>query len=149
MEEENKNNIDKPISKKAIVIGVILLIVAIIALFAAISNMTSSNKDKGGSSSIIEQITYRDLQTSDISVSYDHSNLTRVVVTIQANTDIKEFSASVYLYDENDNVIDSQNVSYSNMSSGSRYEVVFNLALSESWNLDSYQVKNIRGKARK
>lgn len=149
MEEENKNNIDKPISKKAIVIGVILLIVAIIALFAAISNMTSSDKDKGGSSSIIEQITYRDLQTSDISVSYDHSNLTRVVVTIQANTDIKEFSASVYLYDENDNVIDSQNVSYSNMSSGSRYEVVFNLALSESWNLDSYQVKNIRGKARK
>lgn len=149
MEEENKNNIDKPISKKAIVIGVILLIVAIIALFAAISNMTSSDKDKGGSSSIIEQITYRDLKTSDISVSYDHSNLTRVVVTIQANTDIKEFSASVYLYDENDNVIDSQNVSYSNMSSGSRYEVVFNLALSESWNLDSYQVKNIRGKARK
>lgn len=149
MEEENKNNIDKPISKKAIVIGVILLIVAIIALFAAISNMTSSDKDKGGSSSIIEQITYRDLQTSDISVSYDHSNLTRVVVTIQANTDIKEFSASVYLYDENDNVIDSQNVSYSNMSSGSRYEVVFNLALSESWNLDSYHVKNIRGKARK
>lgn len=149
MEEENKNNIDKPISKKAIVIGVILLIVAIIALFAAISNMTSSDKDKGGSSSIIEQITYRDLQTSDISVSYDHSNLTRVVVTIQANTDIKEFSASVYLYDEEDNVIDSQNVSYSNMSSGSRYEVVFNLALSESWNLDSYQVKNIRGKARK
>lgn len=149
MEEENKNNIDKPISKKAIVIGVILLIVAIIALFAAISNMTSSDKDKGGSSSIIEQITYRDLQTSDISISYDHSNLTRIVVTIQANTDIKEFSASVYLYDENDNVIDSQNVSYSNMSSGSRYEVVFNLALSESWNLDSYQVKNIRGKARK
>lgn len=149
MEEENKNNIDKPISKKAIVIGVILLIVAIIALFAAISNMTSSDKDKGGGSSIIEQITYRDLQTSDISVSYDHSNLTRVVVTIQANTDIKEFSASVYLYDENDNVIDSQNVSYSNMSSGSRYEVVFNLSLSESWNLDSYQVKNIRGKVKK
>lgn len=149
MEEENKNNIDKPISKKAIVIGVILLIVAIIALFAAISNMTSSDKDKGGSSSIIEQITYRDLKTSDISVSYDHSNLTRVVVTIQANTDIKEFSASVYLYDDDKNVIDSQNVSYNNMSSGSRYEVVFNLSLSESWNLDSYQVKNIRGRARK
>ena len=55
MEEENKNNIDKPISKKAIVIGVILLIVAIIALFAAISNMTSSDKDKGGSSSIIDR----------------------------------------------------------------------------------------------
>lgn len=149
MEEDNKNEIDKPISKKAIVIGVILLIIAIIILVAVISNMTSSDKEKGGNSSIIEQITYRDLQTSDISVSYDHSNLTRVVVTIQANTDIKEFSASVYLYDEDDNVIDSQNVTYSNMSSGSRYEVVFNLSLSESWNLDSYQVKNIRGKARK
>lgn len=149
MEEDNKNEIDKPVSKKAIVIGVILLIVAIIALVAAISNMTSSDKDEGGSSSIIEQITYRDLQSSDISISYDHSNLTRVVVTIQANTDIKEFSASVYLYDENDNVIDSQNVSYSNMASGSRYEVVFNLSMSESFALDSYQVKNIRGKVKK
>lgn len=149
MENENKDKLDRPISKKVIGLTVVLLIIAIIVVIAVISSMTSSDKDKGGNTSVIDQIAYRDIQNGDFTISYDSSEITRIVITIQANTDIKEFSATVNLYDKNYNVIDSRNVSYSNMASGSRYEVVFNLSLSDSWILDSYQVTNIRGKVRK
>ena len=131
-------------------IGIILVLSLVVLGVFAFSAYRDSSKESGDSNTnIVEQIIYRDLQNGDFTVSYDNSNITRVVITIQANTDIKEFSASVYLYDEDKNVIDSQNVSYSNMASGSRYEVVFNLSLTESWNLDSYGVKNIQGKVKK
>lgn len=132
-------------------IGIILILSFVILGIFAFRAYRDSSKKSGDSNTtnIVEQIIYRDLQNGDFTVSYDNSGLTRIVITIQANTNIKEFSANVYLYDDDENVIDSQSVSYSNMSSGSRYNVVFNLTLSESWNLDSYGIKNIQGKVKK
>ena len=133
-------------------IAMILILSLVILGIFAFRAYRDSSKESGDSNTtnIVDQIIYRDLQNGDFTISDNNGDFTtKVVITIQANTDIKEFSASVYLYDEDKNVIDSQNVSYNNMSSGSRYEVVFNLSLSESWHLDSYQVKNIRGKVKK
>lgn len=154
-EGEEKSNIKKSEGCGCALLAgllIFLLVAGIVFLYAVgvfDKKSSSSNSQTGGVDNVVESIVYRNLENGDFTISYDSSSITRVVITIQANTDIKEFSASVYLYDDDKNVIDSQNVSYSNMASGSRYEVVFNLSLSESWNLDSYGVKNIRGKVKK
>lgn len=153
-EEEEKSNIKKSEGCGcALLAGVLIfLLVAGIAFLYGVGvfDKKSNSSGNSGVDNVVDSIVYRNLENGDFTISDNNGDLsTRIVITIQANTDIKEFSASIYLYDEDKNVIDSQNVSYSNMASGSRYEVVFNLSLSEMWNLDSYQVKNIRGKVRK
>ena len=155
-EEEEKSNIKKSEGCGcALLAGVLifLLVAGIVFLYSVgvfDKKSSSSSSQTSGVDNVVDSIVYRNLENGDFTISDNNGDLTtRIVITIQANTDIKEFSASIYLYDEDKNVIDSQNVSYSNMASGSRYEVVFNLSLSEMWNLDSYEVKNIRGKVRK
>ena len=153
-EEEEKSNIKKSEGCGfALLAGVLIfLLVGGIVFFYGIGafDKKSDNSETAGVDNVVESIVYRNIESGDFTISDNNGDFTtKVVITIQANTDIKEFSASVYLYDEDKNVIDSQNVSYSNMVSGSRYEVVFNLSLSEMWNLGSYEVKNIRGKVKK
>ena len=95
-----------------------------------------------------ENITYRNVQRSDISMTYD-MGLTSVTVVIQANNDIEEFSATVQLCDENGLVLQSKNVTYKNMVSGSRYEVYFALSISDRFDLSIYRVVDISGKVRR
>lgn len=95
-----------------------------------------------------ENITYRNVQRSDISMTYD-MGLTSVTVVIQANNDIEEFSGTVQVKSSNGSVIDSERVTYANMRSGSRYEVVFHLSVSQMLEVDSYGIVDISGKVRR
>lgn len=144
MEEEAKN---KKTSAGCIVAIIFIIIAIIISVCVAklISDISSNSDSVSG----IESITYRNIEKSDYSVSYELTGLTRLVFTIQANTNIEEFNATISIFDENKNVIDSQTVKYEKMTSGSRYEVVFNLSLSESYKADSMKMSNISGKVKK
>lgn len=95
-----------------------------------------------------ENITYRNVQRSDISMTYD-MGITSVTVVIQANNDIEEFSGTVQVKSSNGSVIDSERVTYANMRSGSRYEVVFHLSVSQMLEVDSYGIVDISGKVRR
>lgn len=95
-----------------------------------------------------ENITYRNVQRSDISMTYD-MGLTSVTIVIQANNDIEEFSGTVQVKSSNGSVIDSERVTYANMRSGSRYEVVFHLSVSQMLEVDSYGIVDISGKVRR
>lgn len=144
MEEEAK----KRKSSTGCIVTIIFIVIAIIVSIcvAKLISDISSNSD---SVSGIESITYRNIEKYDYSVSYELTGLTRIVFTIQANTNIEEFNATISIFDENKNVIDSQTVKYEKMTSGSRYEVVFNLSLSESYKADSMKMSNISGKVKK
>lgn len=95
-----------------------------------------------------ENLTYRNVQRSDISMTYD-MGITSVTVVIQANNDIEEFSGTVQVKSSNGSVIDSERVTYANMRSGSRYEVVFHLSVSQMLEADSYGIVDISGKVRR
>ena len=144
MEEEAKNKK----SSMGCIVAVILILVVIIGAIA-VAKIISDKNSNNSSISGIESIAYRNIEKSDYSVSYELTGLTRVVFTIQANTNIEEFNATISIFDENKNVIDSQTVKYEKMTSGSRYEVVFNLSLSESYKADSMKMSNISGKVKK
>ena len=144
MEEEAKNKK----SSTGCIIAIVFIIIAIIVSICVaklISDISSNSNNVSG----IESIAYRNIEKSDYSVSYELTGLTRIVFTIQANTNIEEFNATISIFDENKNVIDSQTVKYEKMTSGSRYEVVFNLSLSESYKADSMKMSNISGKVKK
>lgn len=145
MEEKAKN---KKTSAGCIVAIIFIIIAIIISVCVAklISDISSNSDSISGIESIT---TYRNIEKSDYSVSYELTGLTRLVFTIQANTNIEEFNATISIFDENKNVIDSQTVKYEKMTSGSRYEVVFNLSLSESYKADSMKMSNISGKVKK
>lgn len=144
MEEEAKN---KKSSMGCIV--AIFLILVVVLLTVAIAKTINDNDSNDSPVSGIESIAYRNIEKSDYSVSYELTGLTRIVFTIQANTNIEEFNATISIFDENKNVIDSQKVKYEKMTSGTRYEVVFNLSLSESYKADSMKMSNISGKVKK
>ena len=95
-----------------------------------------------------ENLTYRNVQRSDISMTYD-MGITSVTVVIQANNDIEEFSGTVQVKSSNGSVIDSERVTYANMRSGSRYEVVFHLSVSQMLEVDSYGIVDISGKVKR
>lgn len=144
MEEEAKNKK----SSSGCIIAIVFIIIAIIVSICVaklISDISSNSNNVSG----IESIAYRNIEKSDYSVSYELTGLTHIVFTIQANTNIEEFNATISIFDENKNVIDSQTVKYEKMTSGSRYEVVFNLSLSESYRADSMKMSNISGKVKK
>ena len=144
MEEEAK----KRKSSTGCIVTIIFIVIAIIVSICVaklISDISSNSNNVSG----IESITYRNIEKSDYSVSYALTGLTRLVFTIQANTNIEEFNATISIFDENKNVIDSQTVKYEKMTSGTRYEVVFNLSLSESYKADSMKMSNISGKVKK
>lgn len=144
MEEEAKNKK----SSTGCIIAIVFIIIAIIVSICVaklISDISSNSNNVSG----IESIAYRNIEKSDYSVSYELTGLTHIVFTIQANTNIEEFNATISIFDENKNVIDSQTVKYEKMTSGSRYEVVFNLSLSESYRADSMKMSNISGKVKK
>ena len=113
MEEEAKN---KKTSAGCIVAIIFIIIAIIISVCVAklISDISSNSDSVSG----IESITYRNIEKSDYSVSYELTGLTRLVFTIQANTNIEEFNATISIFDENKNVIDSQTVKYEKMTSG-------------------------------
>ena len=131
-------------------IGCLALVVAIItAICAILFNVYGCEDGKDDSSpSGFENITYRDVQRSDISMTYD-MGLTSVTVVIQANNDIEEFSGTVQVKGSNGSVIDSERVTYANMRSGSRYEVVFHLSVSQMLEVDSYGIVDISGKVKR
>lgn len=81
-------------------------------------------------------------------MTYD-MGLTSVTVVIQANNDIEEFSGTVQVKSSNGSVIDSERVTYANMRSGSRYEVVFHISVSQMLEVDSYGIVDISGKVRR
>lgn len=144
MEEEAKNKK----SSTGCIIAIVFIIIAII-ISVCVAKLISDISSNSDSVSGIESITYRNIEKSDYSVSYELTGLTRLVFTIQANTNIEEFNATISIFDENKNVIDSQTVKYEKMTSGTRYEVVFNLSLSESYNASSMSISNVSGKVKK
>lgn len=144
MEEEAK----KRKSSTGCIVTIIFIVIAIIVSIC-VAKLISDISSNSNSVSGIESITYRNIEKSDYSVSYELTGLTRLVFTIQANTNIEEFNATISIFDENKNVIDSQTVKYEKMTSGTRYEVVFNLSLSESYKADSMKMSNISGKVKK
>lgn len=144
MEEEAK----KRKSSTGCIVTIIFIVIAIIVSIC-VAKLISDISSNSNSVSGIESITYRNIEKSDYSVSYELTGLTRLVFTIQANTNIEEFNATISIFDENKNVIDSQTVKYEKMTSGTRYEVVFNLSLSESYKADNMKMSNISGKVKK
>lgn len=144
MEEKAKNKK----TSAGYIVAIIFIIIAII-ISVCIAKLISDISSNSDSVSGIESITYRNIEKSDYSVNYELTGLTHLVFTIQANTNIEEFNATISIFDENKNVIDSQTVKYEKMTSGTRYEVVFNLSLSESYNASSMSISNVSGKVKK
>ena len=107
-------------------------------------NTVNDNADD----SFVQDLVYRDLQKSDVSLSYN-SSLSAITITIQANTNIESFSAVVNIIDSNEKILESKNVSYNKMQSGSRYEVVFNLSFMDMLNASGYNVTDIKGKVKR
>lgn len=158
MNDEHKEEQNSKLAVGCIVLVIVLVIVIALIFVMAISpNLTDDKKndvnagyvdDNDSSPSGVENIVYRDVKRSDVDF-WNESDLSSVTIVIQANTDIKEFSATVQLLDENENVIDSKRVSYKDMDSGSRYEVYFSLSFTDIFELDSYKLTNISGKVRR
>lgn len=135
--------------------------IAFIAIMLAISYFSYSCEEKkddmnsgyvddssDDSPSGIEQVVYRNIQRSDYSV--DHKgDFTDATIIIQANVDIKEFSATIVLYDENMEIIKQRYVHYEDMRSGTRYEETFHLTFSELMALSSYGTTNVSGKVKR
>lgn len=158
MNDEHKEEQNSKLAVGCIVLVIVsVIVIALIFVMAISPNLTDDKKndvnagyvdDNNSSPSGVENIVYRDVKRSDIDF-WNESDLSSVTIVIQANTDIKEFSATVQLLDENENVIDSKRVSYKDMDSGSRYEVYFSLSFTEMFELDSYKITNISGKVRR
>lgn len=158
MNDEHKEEQNSKLAVGCIVLVIVsVIVIALIFVMAISPNLTDDKKndvnagyvdDNDSSPSGVENIVYRDVKRSDIDF-WNESDLSSVTIVIQANTDIKEFSATVQLLDENENVIDSKRVSYKDMDSGSRYEVYFSLSFTEMFELDSYKITNISGKVRR
>ena len=158
MNDEHKEEQNSKLAVGCIVLVIVsVIVIALIFVMAISPNLTDDKKndvnagyvdDNDSSPSGVENIVYRDVKRSDVDF-WDESDLSSVTIVIQANTDIKEFSATVQLLDENENVIDSKRVSYKDMDSGSRYEVYFSLSFTEMFELDSYKITNISGKVRR
>ena len=143
-EEKIKNTKGDKFIKGLLLFTFIFLCIGIIIV------VQSEIKDRSDDSNLsgIENIVYRDVQRSDISMTYD-MGITSVTVVIQANNDIEEFSGTVQVKSSNGSVIDSERVTYANMRSGSRYEVVFHLSVSQMLEVDSYGIVDISGKVRR
>lgn len=158
MNDEHKEEQNSKLSVGCIVLVIAsVIVIALIFVMAISPNLTDDKKndvnagyvdDNDSSPAGVENIVYRDVKRSDVDF-WNESDLSSVTIVIQANTDIKEFSATVQLLDENENVIDSKRVSYKDMDSGSRYEVYFSLSFTEMFELDSYKITNISGKVRR
>ena len=154
MEQENKKNTseeyEKKINRRDIII-IILIILLIISIAFTIHSLTlfkeeyEKNNEKESSSS--ESLLYRNITNSDVTFSEEYT-LTSAKIIIQANTDIEDFYAKISLLDSNGSVLENKIATYSNMRSGSRYEVVFNISIN-LLKVASYKVSNMSGKVRR
>ena len=154
MEQENKKitseEYEKKINRRDIII-IILIILLIISIAFTIHSLTlfkeeyEKNNEKESSSS--ESLLYRNITNSDVTFSEEYT-LTSAKIIIQANTDIEDFYAKISLLDSNGSVLENKIATYSNMRSGSRYEVVFNISIN-LLKVASYKVSNMSGKVRR
>lgn len=153
-QQENKKitseEYEKKINRRDIII-IILIILLIISIAFTIRSLTlfkeeyEKNNEKESSSS--ESLLYRNITNSDVTFSEEYT-LTSAKIIIQANTDIEDFYAKISLLDSNGSVLENKIVTYSNMRSGSRYEVVFNISIN-LLKVASYKVSNMSGKVRR
>ena len=153
-QKENKKitseEYEKKINRRDIII-IILIILLIISIAFTIRSLTlfkeeyEKNNEKESSSS--ESLLYRNITNSDVTFSEEYT-LTSAKIIIQANTDIEDFYAKISLLDSNGSVLENKIVTYSNMRSGSRYEVVFNISIN-LLKVASYKVSNMSGKVRR
>lgn len=164
-QQKNKNNekeiLEKKNYTKSGIIGVLVLLLFIsilINIFYAIeledqkSNVTinAGNKNENEqdeSPDGLENLIYRNITNSDVTFSEEYT-LTSSKIIIQANTDIEDFYAKVSILDSDRNILETKIVSYSNMRSGSRYEVVFDLSLN-LLKATSYKVSDMSGKVKR
>lgn len=159
-EKTEKELLEKKNYTKSGIIGVLVLLLFIsilINIFYAIELEDQKNKvtiNVGGKTESedespegLENLIYRDITNSDVTFSEEYT-LTSAKIIIQANTDIENFYAKVSILDSNRNVLETKTVSYSDMSSGSKYEVVFNLSLN-LLKTTYYRVSDMSGKVRR
>lgn len=154
MEQENKKitseEYEKKINRRDIII-IILIILLIISIAFTIRSLTlfkeeyEKNNEKETSTS--ESLLYRNITNSDVTFSEEYT-LTSAKIIIQANTDIEDFYAKISLLDSNGSVLENKIVTYSNMRSGSRYEVTFNISVN-LLKVASYRVSDMSGKVRR
>lgn len=154
MEKENKKitseEYEKKIDRRDIII-IILIILLIISIAFTIRSLTlfkeeyEKNNEKESSSS--DSLLYRDVTNSDVTFSEEYT-LTSAKIIIQANTDIEDFYAKISLLDSNGSVLENKIVTYSDMRSGSRYEVTFNISVN-LLKVSSYRVSNMSGKVKR
>lgn len=154
MEQENKKitseKYEKKINRRDIII-IILIILLIISIAFTIRSLTlfkeeyEKNNEKETSTS--ESLLYRNITNSDVTFSEGYT-LTSAKIIIQANTDIEDFYAKISLLDSNGSVLENKIVTYSNMRSGSRYEVTFNISVN-LLKVASYRVSDMSGKVRR
>lgn len=154
MEQENKKitseEYEKKINRRDIII-IILIILLIISIAFTIRSLTlfkeeyEKNNEKETSTS--ESLLYRNITNSDVTFSEGYT-LTSAKIIIQANTDIEDFYAKISLLDSNGSVLENKIVTYSNMRSGSRYEVTFNISVN-LLKVASYRVSDMSGKVRR
>lgn len=159
-EKTEKELLEKKNYTKSGIIGVLVLLLFIsilINIFYAIELEDQKNKvtiNVGGKTESndespegLENLIYRDITNSDVTFSEEYT-LTSAKIIIQANTDIENFYAKVSILDSNRNVLETKTVSYSDMSSGSKYEVVFNLSLN-LLKTTYYRVSDMSGKVKR
>lgn len=154
MEQDNKKitseEYEKKINRRDIII-IILIILLIISIAFTIRSLTlfkeeyEKNNEKETSTS--ESLLYRNITNSDVTFSEGYT-LTSAKIIIQANTDIEDFYAKISLLDSNGSVLENKIVTYSNMRSGSRYEVTFNISVN-LLKVASYRVSDMSGKVRR
>lgn len=137
-------------AKKQKIIYLIIFLISIAILGSIAASKISNNSDlKNDITSAIESISYRDIDEYDYSVDYELTGLTRIGFTIQANTNIEEFNATVAIYDNDSKLIQKKEVRFEKMTSGTRYEVIFNLTLNESINAGYMNMSKVSGKVKK
>lgn len=140
--ELNEDNIQT--KKKSPLVGIIAAILIIIVIIGIYMLITKLN----GEENKVENLIYRELENSDVTFSYEVKT-SSIIITIQANTDIESLSAVVNITDSDSRIIESKNVSYSKIKSGTRYEVVFNLSFTDMIKANGYSVKNLNGKVKR
>lgn len=127
--------------KTRIIVAIIVILILIVLIGLAVFFIYNLYLDDADND-VNEEIRFVD--KDDITTSYEITK-SSIVITIQANTNIESLSADIDILDKNGNVIDSKNVKYSKMQSGSKYEVTFYLSEDKLEQAYRYNVHDIDG----
>ncbi len=127
--------------KTRIIVAIIVILILIVLIGLAVFFIYNLYLDDADND-VNEEIRFVD--KNDITTSYEITK-SSIVITIQANTNIESLSADIDILDKSGNIIDSKNVKYSKMQSGSKYEVTFYLSEDKLEQAYRYNVHDIDG----